>query len=172
VPPKRHTGYPLYLWQSPHNAFKCNQCHRIRWKRPQKTWQETPPIPSPSVLGIDGPRSGFPVRESPHPIVQPSSQWVRHDSLLNNITRIARYPEYLGTQPSCPKIDCRRAQTRPLTQQPSKDIVGPPPLGNGGVSICLTKIVSGKDMVLGKDLEIIRNRKWDFPQHLRRRKSF
>ena len=29
------------------------------------------------------------------------------------------------------------------------------PLGNGGVSICLIKISSGEDMVLGKDLETI-----------------
>jgi hypothetical protein len=39
-------------------------------------------------------------------------------------------------------------------------------LGNGGVSTCLIKIVSGEDMVVGEDLETIRNRKWEFARHL------
>lgn len=117
----------IHLRQSPHNSFECYQSHRVRWERSQKTREKATPVALPTTFSVNSNSRLPPSRESPRSITNPSAQRVRHDALFDYIAGVTRQPEYLGAQPSRPKIHSRCAEARRIVQPPAEQIVAAPP---------------------------------------------
>ena len=68
-----------------------------------------------------------PSRELALSVAQTTAQGIRHDPLLDQVSRVAGQPEYLGTEPARPKVDRRRTQGRVLPHHSRNHVVAAPP---------------------------------------------
>ena len=122
------TGTAFHLLrQGPHDALKHQERHCIRGERSQKARQEPAPVSLRAVFPVNRRRGVPPPGESPHTIADAASQIIRHDSLLDDITRVTCQPEHLGTQPARPEIDGRCAHVGVVLHPPAKHVVRAPP---------------------------------------------
>ena len=117
-----HPKFTPPLTQSPHNTFKCHQRHGIGRECPQETRHKPSPIAFPSILSTDRHSS-----ISPPPVLSVLTQIIRHDTLLDDIRRIAGQPEDLRRQATSPEIDGRCGEGRVVSKSARDDIVRTPP---------------------------------------------
>ena len=142
------------LRQTPHNALKCQQSHRIRRKCSQKTRQKPPPESPRAILSPYLLCSILPSRKTSFSIVQGPTEGVGHYSLLYNVGGVGGEPEDLGGETTGPEVYGGSGEIGGGGEEAGEDVVGAPPEEEEGAEDegCGEAVVEACDAV-GAELE-------------------